>query len=187
MTNTAERLHADIRRLAPNIATRAAEIESGRNIPLDLVKSLQAIGVFRMFVPRSHGGLELDLPAAFAIIEELNRIDDTVGWAAMIESCAALVATYLPRPIYDEIYKDGPDVFFAGSGAMATGTAEAVPGGWRVSGRWAFASGCRHADWMFGVCVMTEGGKPIPNPVGDGTRRGGCRRPARRGSSTPLS
>ena len=64
MTNTAERLLADIRELAPVITARAAEIEAGRRIPPDLVEALRSIGVFRMFVPRSHGGLELDLPTA---------------------------------------------------------------------------------------------------------------------------
>jgi alkylation response protein AidB-like acyl-CoA dehydrogenase len=66
MTQTAQRLLADIRELGPHITSRAAEIEAGRRIPLDLVEALRSTGVFRMFVPQSHGGLELDLPAALA-------------------------------------------------------------------------------------------------------------------------
>jgi alkylation response protein AidB-like acyl-CoA dehydrogenase len=61
---TAKRLLADIGELAPDITTRAAEIEAGRRIPLDLVEALRSIGVFRIYVPRSHGRLELDLPTA---------------------------------------------------------------------------------------------------------------------------
>jgi indole-3-acetate monooxygenase len=53
-------LLADIRELAPQIFSRAAEIEAGRRIPPDLVEALRSIGVFRMFVPQSHGGLEVD-------------------------------------------------------------------------------------------------------------------------------
>src|SRR5882757_5774282 len=75
-----ERLLADIRELAPAISARAAEIEAERRIPLDLVEALKAIGAFRIFVPRSHGGLELDLPAALEIIEALGRVDGSVGW-----------------------------------------------------------------------------------------------------------
>jgi alkylation response protein AidB-like acyl-CoA dehydrogenase len=58
-------------------------------------------------------------------------------------------------------------VIIAGS-AQPAGTAEAAAGGWRVNGRWPFASGCQHAAWMFGFCVMTEDGKPLPGPAGEG-------------------
>ncbi len=58
-------------------------------------------------------------------------------------------------------------MIIAGS-AQPAGTGEAVAGGWRVNGRWPFASGCQHADWMFGVCVVTEGGKRLLGPAGRG-------------------
>ena len=61
-------------------------------------------------------------------------------------------------------YRDGPDVIFAGS-IQPTGTAEAVEGGLRVNGRWPFASGCQHADWIAGACVMTKDGQPLPGPI----------------------
>ena len=168
MTNTPKRLLADIRELAPGITSRAAEIEAGRRMPLDLVEALRSIGVFRMFVPQSHGGLELDLPAALEIIGALSRVDGSVGWTAMIGGGCAMFASLLPRNTYEEVYQNGPDVTIAGSAQVPTGTAEAVAGGWRVNGRWPFASGCQHADWMFGLCVVTEGGKPLPGPAGEG-------------------
>ena len=96
-TNTATRLLADIRELAPDITSRAAEIESGRRIPLDLVEMLRSIRVFRMFVPQSHGGLELDLPSALDIFGALGRIDGSVGWTAAVGSGADLFAPLLPR------------------------------------------------------------------------------------------
>lgn len=163
---TAKRLFADIRQLALEIAPRAAEIEAARRMPLDLVAALKSIGVFRMFVPRSHGGLELDLPTALEVIRALGRIDGSVGWIVMIASGCQLIATFLPRAIYQQVHQAGPDVILAGAGHPA-GTAEAVAGGWRVNGRWPFASGCQHADWMFGLCVMTKDGKPIRGPAGE--------------------
>jgi alkylation response protein AidB-like acyl-CoA dehydrogenase len=51
--------------------------------------------------------------------------------------------------------------------AQPAGTAEAVAGGWRINGRWPFMSGCQHADWILGFCVVTEGGKPLPGPAGE--------------------
>jgi alkylation response protein AidB-like acyl-CoA dehydrogenase len=164
--NGAKRLLADIGQLASDIAPRAAEIEASRRMPPDLVETLRSIGVFRMFVPRSYGGLELDLPTALEVIQALGRIDGSVGWTAMIASGCDLIATFLPRAIYEQVYQAGPDVILAGVGHPA-GTAEAVAGGFRVNGRWPFASGCQHASWMFGLCVMTEDGKPMPGPAGE--------------------
>jgi hypothetical protein len=164
--NGAKRLLADISQLASDIAPRAAEIEAARRMPLDLVETLRSIGVFRMFVPRSYGGLELDLPTALEVIQALGRIDGSVGWTAMIASGCDLLATFLPRAIYEQVYQAGPDVILAGVGHPA-GTAEAVAGGFRVNGRWPFASGCQHAGWIFGLCVMTEDGKPMPGTLRD--------------------
>jgi len=167
MTNPAERLLADIRELATAISSRAAEIEAGRRMPPDLVEALRSIGIFRMFVPQSHGGLELDMPAALEIFGALSRIDGSVGWTAMIGGGCDMFASLLPRDTYEQVYENGPDVIIAGT-VQPAGRAEAVAGGWRVNGRWPFASGCQHADWMFGLCVMTEAGKPLPGPAGEG-------------------
>ena len=104
----AKRLLSDIRELASDITARAAEIEAGRRIPLDLVDTLRSIGVFRMFVPQSHGGLELDLPTALEIIGALGRIDGSVGWTAMIGSVSAIFAPLLPRETYEQVYRNGP-------------------------------------------------------------------------------
>jgi alkylation response protein AidB-like acyl-CoA dehydrogenase/mannose-6-phosphate isomerase-like protein (cupin superfamily) len=167
----AKRLLADIRELAPDITSHAAEIEAARRIPPDLVDALRSIGVFRMFMPRSHGGLELDLPAALETIEALGSIDGSVAWTAMIGAGCDIFASLLPRETYEQVYQSGPDVIIAGS-AQPAGTAEAAAGGWRVNGRWPFASGCQHADWLFGLCVIIEGGKPVPDEEGRPLVRG---------------
>jgi alkylation response protein AidB-like acyl-CoA dehydrogenase len=111
--------------------------------------------------------LELDLPAALEIFGALSRIDGSVGWIAMIGAGCDIFAPWLPRETYEQVYQNGPDVIIAGS-AQPAGTAEAAAGGWRVNGQWPFASGCQHADWMFGLCVITENGKPLPGPAGEG-------------------
>ncbi len=148
-------------------------------MPPDLVETLKSLGVFRMFVPRSHSGLELDIPAGLEVVRALSRIDGSVGWIAMIGSGTALLPSLLPRDVYEEVYRNGPDTILASS-VLPSGTAEAVAGGWKVKGRWAFVSGCQHADWISGLCVMTENGKPLP---GSATQDGpplvrACIRPA---------
>ncbi len=179
MNQTTEHIFAEISKLAPDITSRAAEIETARRIPLDLVETLRSIGIFRLFVPRSHGGLELDLPTGLEVIRALSRIDGSVGWTAMIGGGNGLVPALLPRDIYEEIYRNGPDIIIAGS-AQPGGTAEVEADGWRVNGRWGFSSGCQHADWIFGLCVMLKDVEPIPgstDEVGPPMIRG-CFRPA---------
>jgi alkylation response protein AidB-like acyl-CoA dehydrogenase len=165
MTKMTNSILADIQALAPEITTRAAQIEAERRVPLDLVEKLRSIGVFRALAPRSHGGLELDIPAAIRIMEALCRADGSVGWVSTIAMGSAIFAPLASREFYEQIYANGPDIFFAGS-VQPGGTAEAVDGGWRVSGRWPFASGCQEADWIFGLCVMLTDSKPLPGPMG---------------------
>jgi indole-3-acetate monooxygenase len=177
VTDPYEDLLAAIEDLAPAITARAAEIEAGRRIPPDLVDRLRSIGVFRMFVPRSHGGMELDVPSGLRIIEALSRIDSSVGWVAMIGNGAALMAPLVSRERYDEIYRNGPDVIVGGS-TQPAGSAEPIDGDWRVNGRWPFASGCQHADWLLALCVMKENGKPLPGPTEGVPQLRGCLLPA---------
>ncbi|MBC8741624.1 flavin-dependent monooxygenase [Paraburkholderia sp. UCT31] len=166
MTHEVDRMLDEIRKLAPSIPSRAAEIEAARRMPPDLVETLKAIGIYRMFVPRSHGGMELDLPKGLRVIVELAKIDGALGWLAMIASAGALFASLLRIRTYDQVYATGPDVILAGSSQPA-GTAQAVTGGWRVSGRWPFASGCQQAEWMMGFCTMTKDGRPLPGCAGE--------------------
>jgi alkylation response protein AidB-like acyl-CoA dehydrogenase len=180
MTKTVKDLLAGIHELAPCITARAAEIEAARRIPPDLVEALRSIGVFRMVVPQSHGGMELDLPAALEVVTALARIDGSVGWTVMIATAGPVFMAMLPRQVYEQVYQSGPDVIVAGS-AQSGGTAEAEADGWRVNGRWPFASGCQHADWMLGLCTMSEDGKPLPGPAGEAgpPLARGCFLPAR--------
>jgi alkylation response protein AidB-like acyl-CoA dehydrogenase len=169
--DTGKTILAGIRELSPEITVRSAEIEAARRIPPDLVDRLKSLGLFRMFVPRSHGGLELALPAGLAVISALARIDGSVGWTAIIASGAAIFAGLAQRETYDRIYRNGPDVPICGSSQPA-GTAEPVAEGWRINGRWPLASGCMHAGWIAGFCFVTADGKPVVDAQGRPRVRG---------------
>ena len=163
--DAAKRLLANIQALGPNIQSRSGEMETTGRIPTDLIESLKAIGVFRMFVPRSHGGLELDFADGIEIIQALARIDGSVGWIAGFSNGGSLLATFPPLEIYDRIYKNGPDVLFAGT-FKPGGTAEAIGNSWRLNGRFDFLSGCQHAEWMIVTFVMSNDGVPLLQPNG---------------------
>jgi len=160
----AANLLASVRDLSPKLATRAAEIESARRLPPDLVSELKSIGLFRMLAPRSHGGLEIEFPPTIDILAELARADGATGWTVMIGCETPQLFSLLPRESFDRVYSGGPDTICAGAFAPQ-GKATVAPNGYRVSGRWAFASGCQHADWLFGQCVILDRGAPVPGPM----------------------
>jgi alkylation response protein AidB-like acyl-CoA dehydrogenase len=162
----AQSLLRTIQELRPVLTARALEIEMSRRIPADVVDVLKRAGIFRMFVPRSYGGLEVDLPAGLEILVELAKIDSSVGWNAMTSSNGSLFAPFLPQQTYEHIYQNGPDVIFAGA-TQPLGIAEEAGAGERVvNGRWPFASGCQYADWIAGFCVSDSNGKPLLREAG---------------------
>ena len=148
-----------VRSMVTEIAARSAEIEGARRVPLDLLESLKAAGCFRMQLPASHGGAECDLVAAMQVGEELSRADASVGWIVLLGSGNWIDLAGLPRATFDSMYPAGGNTIAAGA-FNPSGVAVPVDGGHLVNGRWSFASGCEHADWLYGNCVDTSSGEP---------------------------
>jgi alkylation response protein AidB-like acyl-CoA dehydrogenase len=140
-----------VKALAPAIAARSPEIEAARRLPTDLLDDLKATGVFRVMLPESHGGYGADALSAFEVFATLAAADGSTGWISLIGACAWLDLAGLPRATFDAIY-NGSDVITAGA-FRPDGAIETVDDGYRVSGRWAFVSGCEHADVVFGNCL----------------------------------
>lgn len=174
---TLDQLLSRITALAPLVARHARDIEQGRRLPAELVSALKSARIYGMLVPRRYGGLELDAPSAFRAISSLAKLDGSVGWNAMIGQVGSLMPFLVSPTLCEEIFQDGKDHVIAGSG-QPVGAAERVPGGWRVTGSWPFASGCQNAEWIAGACVMMEGGSPIDAPDGPGPMTRTCLMPA---------
>lgn len=141
-----------VRGLAPSIAARAPEIEACRRVPRDLLDALIAAGVFRLTRPPSHGGVGADLRGAGRVFEELARADASVAWTVMIGSGSWIDLAGLPRATFDELFSGAPDLITAGV-FNPSGSIVAAGDGYRVTGRWSFASGCEHAGLIYGNCV----------------------------------
>jgi len=137
---------ARARDLAPAIEAAADQIEQTRRLPARLLDDLHAARLFRMLLPRSVDGDEVDPGAYVRAIEELSRADGSVGWCVSIANSTGLIAPYLDREVARTIWGD-PRATVAW-GPPNESRAAAVPGGYRVTGRWDFASGCRHSRWM---------------------------------------
>jgi alkylation response protein AidB-like acyl-CoA dehydrogenase len=141
-----------VRELAPTIAARADEIEAARRLPPDLVTDLTAAGCFGMLRPRSHGGAGVDLVTSMRVYEDLSRADASVGWTVAIGAGCWLDLVGLPRPTFEAVFADDPDVKVGGA-IRPAGVAAPADGGYRVTGRWGFVSGCQHCDWIYGNCI----------------------------------
>lgn len=148
-----------VRALAPEIAARADEIEGSRCVPVDLLDRLKRAGCFRLLLPTTHGGTGGDLMTAMRVYEELARADASVSWVIALGASCWIDVVELPRSTFDAIYGARPDVLMAGV-FNPTGVAVPVEGGYQVNGRWSFASGCEHSDWLYANCVDTSTGEP---------------------------
>jgi alkylation response protein AidB-like acyl-CoA dehydrogenase len=148
-----------VRALAPKIRAQAERIEQERRLPVELVRALARAGVFRLCVPRALGGEEAEPATILGVLEEIARADGSTGWCAMIGATSALTSGYLPEHEARAIYGTSPDVVTGGVFAP-TGSAVREDGVYRVTGRWRFASGCQHCDWLMGGCLVRDAESP---------------------------
>ena len=159
---------ARARDIGPAIEAAAVDIERTQRIPEPLLSQMHEARLCRMLLPRSVDGDEVEPWVYLRAIEEISRHDGSVGWNVFVANSAALIAPFLPPESMQAIFADTRAVVAWGPPNASKATA--VPGGYRVTGQWNFASGCRQATWMGAHCnvVESEGslrrhasGKPI--------------------------
>ncbi len=142
------------------LAGRRAEFNEQRYVPKDFVARLKELGIYRAATPAKFGGEPLP-PAEFLdMIERISVVDGSTGWVASFGSGLIYLAA-LPLETQAELYRDGPDVVFAG-GLFPVQPATPTERGFLVRGRWKFASGCMAAD-VLGVGIPGDestAGKP---------------------------
>ncbi len=148
---------ARARALAELIAAEADAIEDARRLSEPVLEAMHEARLFRMLYPRSVGGDEVEPGAYVLAVGELARADGSVGWCASIANSIGLFAPYLGLAEARRVF--GPPRGVCAWGPPNDCRGIAVPGGYRVTGRWDFASGCRHADWIgaHGTVVESDG------------------------------
>jgi alkylation response protein AidB-like acyl-CoA dehydrogenase len=142
------------RAIAATVAASADALEQSQRFPPALLDALHDARLFRLLLPRSAGGEEVEPWTYFDAVQEIARHDASVGWCVFVANSSAIIAAFLTAPVATEIFAD-PRATIAW-GPPNTCTARAVPGGYRVTGRWDFASGCRHASWMGAHCNVVQ-------------------------------
>jgi alkylation response protein AidB-like acyl-CoA dehydrogenase len=134
---------------------RHAEFSAQTHVSQDVVELMRQAGVYRAMVAKRFGGDEKHPSEFLRLIETISEADGSTGWVASF-GFSAVYLSALPIETLEAMYANGPDVVFAG-GIFPPQKAVPVDGGFEVSGRWSWGSGCRGAD-VIGVGIKVDGG-----------------------------
>ena len=146
--------------IQPKLRAYREEIEREQRMPKPLVEEMRAAGFYKMVIPRGLGGLQLDPLTYLRVVELLAEGCGSVGWNIANNSIGQLVTLGLPEAGVEEIYGHGGETVIAGTAVPGGGQAAPVEGGYRVSGRWQFGSGCHEASWMLGSFQILDDDRP---------------------------
>jgi alkylation response protein AidB-like acyl-CoA dehydrogenase len=147
--------------LRPLLEQNADATDSLRRLPDNSVAALREAGLCRLMVPKRFGGFETSIHTYIEVIAELGRGCGSTSWVASLINVCAWLAGLFPDRAQQDVWGSNPDAWVAGSLAPH-GDAKAVDGGWRVSGRWMWASGCLHAQWAAcGIHMNDDKGETI--------------------------
>ena len=150
---------AAARGLAPLVDTLRDRFDQDRMLPPSLVDAMGNAGLFGLWLPRTLGGPELAPLSLLTVTEELARQDASVGWCAVIPGGYSRLAGAMEEPAARQVFGSGRGVLV---GALTpSGKAIAVPGGYRVTGRWSYGSFIEYSDWVLGGCVTQDDSGPL--------------------------
>ncbi|MYE14306.1 MAG: hypothetical protein F4X99_22135, partial [Gammaproteobacteria bacterium] len=142
---------ARARALAPQIAAAADDIDRERELPEALVEAMVSAGMFRLLVPRAIGGEEMDWLEYLDVVRTIAEADGSVGWCLNQGAVFATTSACCSEPLAREVWGDPRTV--VGNGPPKGCTSVPTDGGYLLSGRWMFSSGCRHANWIAALTV----------------------------------
>lgn len=156
-TPTGAELLSRASELVPTLRERAARTEELRRVPDDNVADLLSSGLYRIGVPMRFGGLDVDYKLALDAAAELGRGCPSTAWCYGLWAAHAWLVGYWPLPAQEEVFGADADALCSSSLNTGRSTCEPTAGGYRLSGRWEFSSGCDSASWlMLGVPGIGE-------------------------------
>jgi alkylation response protein AidB-like acyl-CoA dehydrogenase len=157
---------ARARRVAPLLRAGGGRIEAEARVPADLMQALHEARMFRIALPTALGGDAAPLADLAQVTEAIAAADGSTAWCIGQGAGCAMSAAWLAPDVAQRVFGPADAILAWGAGAAGKATATR-DGGWRVSGRWSFASGSRPATWLGAHCkVFSADGKPILRPDG---------------------
>ncbi|NNH74252.1 flavin-dependent monooxygenase [Nocardia uniformis] len=147
-----------VRDLLPAIRERAVAAEEQRRVPDATIAELTEAGVFRMLQPSRFGGAEESPVAFYEVIRSIATACPSSAWVASVLGAHPWQLALFTDQAQQDVWAENPDTLVSSSYAP-TGKLKPVEGGYEMSGRWSFSSGCDHAQWVFlGALVPSEQG-----------------------------
>ncbi|WP_328715254.1 acyl-CoA dehydrogenase family protein [Nocardia salmonicida] len=168
---TIEDVLARIKEVAPLIRKNAAEGDSARRVSEETIDALKEAGAFRILVPRRLGGLETSSRALLDVSSAIAEADGGAAWVVMLSNTNAWLAALKGGNDFEEMYAASPDLIVAGVLAPS-GTVRKVAGGYRVTGRWPYASASLHADWATNGAMLVDDDGQVLDQVAIAMPRG---------------
>jgi indole-3-acetate monooxygenase len=141
--------------LAPLVATEREAMDRERRLTRPVFQAIAEAGLLRLWLPRAMGGWELSPPDFMAVVEAAAALDGSIGWVVGNGGGMSRAAGYLPEAVARPWFAQPDAHVVATTGAL--GEAVPVEGGYRVSGRWPFASGIHHASLVAPACQVADG------------------------------
>jgi indole-3-acetate monooxygenase len=164
-TDRTEDLLSAVRAIEPVIRQHADDAERHHRLSPPVMQALARAGLFRMWVPKTLGGLEVSPLTAYQVVEEVARLDGSTGWCVFIGASSAVSGAYVTDLAAEDMFGRDPLGVFGGSIA-GIGKAVVQNDGYLVSGRWPYASGCQHCGWLLALCQVIDGDQPRMTPGG---------------------
>ncbi|WP_040806274.1 3-hydroxy-9,10-secoandrosta-1,3,5(10)-triene-9,17-dione monooxygenase oxygenase subunit [Nocardia concava] len=147
-----------VRDLLPAIAERAVEAEENRRVPDASIAELTQAGVFRMLQPARFGGDEASPIDFYEVVRTIATVCPSTAWVSSVLGAHPWQLALFEDRAQQDVWAENPDTLVSSSYAP-TGKLTVVEGGYELSGRWSFSSGCDHAQWVFlGALVPSEKG-----------------------------
>ncbi len=143
--------------IAPRIAAAADAIDAARELPTPLADEMKALGLFRLLLPRSVGGEEANWPHYLDAVRTIAYADGSAGWCFNQGAVFATTCCRAPEALAEEVWSD-PRTVVANGPPQGAVQARRADGGVRLTGRWMFSSGCRHANWI--AALVANRGEP---------------------------
>ncbi len=132
------------------------EEETNRRLSAPVVKALKKAGFFKLYQPKTLGGLEADPVTTAKVVEEVAMYNTAAGWSLMVANTTIFMGGHLPEKGIEEIFSDGPDAFIAGS-IHPPLRAVRVKGGYIINGRNPLISNVHEAQWIFASAFVMDG------------------------------
>ncbi len=144
-----------VEKITPVLVRHREQAERERVTPPAVIAALRDQNIHRMWVSPSFGGGGVSVRTGSAVLQALARVDASVAWQMGVQGVISRMSDYLPEQVACQLFQHSDGLVVGG--INPSGQAAPVPGGYRLRGRWSFASGSTHADWLVCASLVTEG------------------------------